>query len=378
MTQPIYFDRLPQHPQPQPLESFSSYLQRIAEKNGFRRLSDLSHLLAIPISILARVADYTLPSFGILTELSGCSQDRLLAMTFYHVGKKFIYSIFPIPLERFFEGSFGSYLRYCPACLKEAPHYSLLWRFLALAGCDKHQFRLLEQCGHCGGKIPLFTVPARVGICPTCSGKLCECPAEKLSELEIEHTALRTAELAFLVTPHACEDDPGLAKTVGQHWAVLRYEQQRLMKEVADSSGIPRKHLEGIEQGRPRMGAYFQTYLQYADALGVSIQTAFDASCPSSVKKHHSVLQVPTTHSGWVRRDQREAELCIQAQRAIQVCYARGEPVTAEIILRELGLLRSALQYLPAVKSIVDQVSLRFPEQPLPRQTSPWTKASQD
>lgn len=358
MAQPIYFDRLPLHPQPQPLESFSSYLQRLAEENGLRRLSDLSQLFAIPASILARVADYTLPAFGILTERTGCPPERLLATTFYHVGKKFIYTIFPVPLERFFAGSFGIHLRYCPACLKEAPYYSLLWRFLALPGCDKHQFRLLERCGHCGSKIPLFTVPARVGICPTCSGKLCECPAEKLSELEMAQTVLLTADLAFLAMPHACEDDPGLAKAAGQQWAALRHEQQRLMREVAVSLGVPRKHLEGIEQGRPRMGACFQTYLQYADALGVSIQTVFDAALPPSARKHHSVSQIPTTHPGWSRRHQREAELCIQAQRAIQAYQARGKLATAKILMQELGLLRSALQYLPAVKEIIDQVSL--------------------
>lgn len=363
MAQFAYLDRLPLHPQPQPLESFSSYLQRLAEKNGFRRLSDFSHLLAIPVSALAKIADYPLLSFGLVTERTGCPQDRLLATTFYHVSKKFIYSIPPYPHMRFFVGSFGNHLRYCPACLKEAPYYSLLWRFLMLLGCDKHQFRLLEQCGHCGSKIPLFTIPAQVGICPTCSSKLCECPAEKLSEFEIEHNALQTADLAFLVTPSACEDDPGLVKAIGQQLAALRHEQQRLMKEVAVSLGVPRKHLEGIEQDRPGMGAYFLTYLQYADALGVSVQTVFDSAFPQSATMHYHVSHIPITNLGWSRRYQREVELGIQAQRVIQSCQARGVPVTAEIIMRELGLLRSALQYLPAVKALIDQVSLSFPGQ---------------
>src|SRR5579871_1135197 len=150
-----YLDRLPLHPQPEPLESFSSYLLRLTEANEHRRYSDLSHLFSIPTSTFFQIADYPLRSFGVLPKRTGCSLDRLLATTLFHVAKKFRRSTLPLFFARFFAGSLGNFLRYCPACLKEAPYYSLLWRFLALPGCDTHQLRLLEQCGHCGSQIPL-------------------------------------------------------------------------------------------------------------------------------------------------------------------------------------------------------------------------------
>jgi AraC-like DNA-binding protein/DNA-binding XRE family transcriptional regulator len=365
MAQLAYFDRLPLHPQPQSLESFSSYLQRMAEENGLCWPSDLSHLFAIPASTFTRIADYPLLSFGVLAERTGCPLDHLLATTLYPVGKKFSRSTLPNPLVRFFAGSLGSHLRYCPACLGAAkPYYSLLWRFLALPGCNKHRLRLLEQCGHCGNKIPLFGLPARLGICPTCSGKLRECAAEQLTEEEMLLTTHRSADLAFLVAPHACEDEPDLAKTVGQRWTALRHAQQRLIKEIAESLGISRKHLEGIEQGRPSLGPHFQTYLKYADALGVSLQMVFDPATPPVVKKCHVVRQASTTQPGWqIRRQQREVGLYTQAQAAIHALQARGELVTVETISQELGLSRPALQRYPAVQALLDQISLSFPEQ---------------
>ncbi|HLV97697.1 MAG TPA: hypothetical protein VKT82_03375 [Ktedonobacterales bacterium] len=177
-------------------------------------------------------------------------------------------------------------------------------------------------------------------------------------------TTRRSADLAFLVAPHACEDKPDLAKAVGQCWAALRHTRQRLTQEVADSIGISLKHIAGIEQGRPRAGAHFQTYLQYADVLGVPLQRVFDPAFSPIERSHHSIEQVSASQPGWqIRQQRREAELCLQAQAAIEGLQARGALITAGTISQELGLSIPALQRYPAVKAILDQVSLSFPEQ---------------
>ncbi len=83
-----YFDTLPLHPQPQPLESFTSYLTRVAEANGIRRYSQLNPFFGEYHSI-SHFADYPPPSFGMLPVLTSCGETELLRTTFYHVGKKF-------------------------------------------------------------------------------------------------------------------------------------------------------------------------------------------------------------------------------------------------------------------------------------------------
>src|SRR5258708_708111 len=136
-TANYYFDTLPLHPRPQQLESFTSYLIRIAEANGIRRYSQLNPFFGEYRSI-SSFADYPPRSFGMLPVITNCGETELLKTTFYHVGKKFG-KLYDSPwLAKFLSGVVASSLRYCPFCLQEALYYPLPWRFLPLAGCPKH------------------------------------------------------------------------------------------------------------------------------------------------------------------------------------------------------------------------------------------------
>ena len=132
-----YFDTLPVHPQPAYLESLTSYLTRLAEANG---LATIRHLFKLcfptgPVRLSFQTGDFPPASFGGLPTLTQCTEERLLATTFYHLGKKFNRVLQPRPLAQFLSGGIAyRFLRYCPLCVAERGYYSLLWRFLVVEG----------------------------------------------------------------------------------------------------------------------------------------------------------------------------------------------------------------------------------------------------
>ena len=78
------FDVLPVHPAPLPLESYSSYVTRLAEGNGLTRYSDLAARLFPnfhPLKV-RELTDYTPVSFGRLEDESRCSETDLQARPF--------------------------------------------------------------------------------------------------------------------------------------------------------------------------------------------------------------------------------------------------------------------------------------------------------
>ncbi len=115
---------LPVHPQPQWLESLSSYVLRLAEANGLHVTDELAALYGmkgrwkgVRLSL-----DYSSFSFGRLTSIAGCTLATLRGTTFYHLARHFACPVMHIPtLYRFFQGSIASSLRYCPGCLAEPP-----------------------------------------------------------------------------------------------------------------------------------------------------------------------------------------------------------------------------------------------------------------
>src|SRR5712671_1967805 len=86
-----YFDVFPVHPQPEPLESLTSYLMRLAESNGISSMDGLS-AMCFPHQdrrITREIADYPPISFDSLMTVAICSKESLLATTLFHVAAKF-------------------------------------------------------------------------------------------------------------------------------------------------------------------------------------------------------------------------------------------------------------------------------------------------
>jgi hypothetical protein len=359
MATSSYFDSLPLHPLPRRLESFSSFVLRLAEANGIQSVRVLSALLDVSAATLIRLSDYPLLSFGTISTRTSVEQEDLLATTFYHLGKKFGRSTRPSPLARFLRGSLGSHLRYCPACLSEDGHYSLTWRFLMLEGCATHRCRLLEYCGRCGASLPHFGPRLQVGVCPTCREDLSSCSAEQLKEQEVREASLRTSDLAYLLSPQPCEEENGITKTVGQRLAALRGGKQLFAQHVATHLGAPESQIRGIERGGTEQGAPFHIYVQYADYLGVSLRDVFNSTYtppgeqeePSPPTRFITVTNQPQD----LARRQREGELIERLQEAIPQLEALGKPITTRAISQFVGVTRQGLQYYPALKALWEQ-----------------------
>ena len=361
MDTPSYFDSLPLHPQPRRLESFSSLILRLAETNGIQSVRSLSALLGIPTATLTHLSDYPLLSFGTTSTRMCIVQTDLLATTFYHLGKKFGRSTRPSPLARFLKGSLSSHLRYCPVCLSEEGHYSLIWRFLLIDGCSIHNCRLLENCGHCGASLPIFNLRLQVVTCPKCGEDFSSCSAEELSKRDAEEASLRTSGLEYLLHPHFDDEENDIAQKVGQQLSTLRHGKQLFAQHIATHLGTPESHIRRIERGVAGQGAPFHLYVEYADYLGVSLQDVFNGTYSSPGEPEDPLpttrLITVTSQPPELTRRQREDELIERLQEAIPQLEALGKPITTRAISQFVGVTRQGLQYYPALKALWEQTT---------------------
>lgn len=333
-----HFDTLPLHPQPELLESFTSYLTRLAEAN---RIQSIHHLSKLCFSGdegdfgLDR-GDYPYLTFGNLPRVSLCAETKLRAATFYHLGQKFGRLTEAQPLSQFLSGSVIKQLRYCPHCLVERGYYRLTWRFLALSGCPEHGCQLLDRCGHCGQAIPLLAQPLKLGVCPHCGQHLGLCSAEALSPAEWQTARTREDDLAFLLRPQPCErmDSQRLKQQVGEQFA--RWRQLRRMK-VTDAA----EYLEQagaiiyyIERGPAHRGIKFCWYLRYADFLWIELRTIFETSLP--------LRQLPTY----------EEKLVTKVMQVVISLEQQGQPVTQRTVARMIGINPRAFSNHPRLRAL--------------------------
>ncbi|MBE7556675.1 MAG: TniQ family protein [Anaerolineales bacterium] len=84
-NRPDFFDVLPYHPPPEPFESMTGYLTRLAQSNGIksaRAVWAMCFLEGCGERPLPRNADFSLTSWEALPTVTTCSEADLLATTF--------------------------------------------------------------------------------------------------------------------------------------------------------------------------------------------------------------------------------------------------------------------------------------------------------
>ena len=231
--QQYYFDTLPLHPQPECLESLTSYLMRLGEANRLHDVYELARL-CFPnqtFTYVLRLGDYPLSTPGTLSRVAVCPEATLRATTFYHLGTKFGRSSSAHALSVFLAGCIAKYLRYCPKCLDSRSYYSLTWRFLPLCGCPTHSCLLLDVCGHCSHPIRISPFPSKIGICPRCNGDLRACRSEALIPEESQSVRVFSQDLEYLLSPQPWEDTV-LDKSIRLGQEFLRLRLSRGMKAI--------------------------------------------------------------------------------------------------------------------------------------------------
>ena len=415
-TVAYYFDTLPLRPRrPQPLESFTSYLTRVAEANRIRYLSHLKSFID-QYDKMSDLADYPPPSFGMLPTLTRWSESELLKTTFFHVGKKFGRQHHSRLLSTFLIGLIAPSLRFCPFCLQDALYYSLPWRFLPLGGCPKHACGLLETCGHCSRRIPIFSSPLRIGICPACNKDLRLCSAPSLTEARLQEVAMTFREIEFLLSPCSWETtEPVFPEKLGMEYWLIRQAKHLKLVDVAKQTGLTRHTLQAIEYGQANAaGASLRWYLEYAHYLGVSLNTIFTAmlqreagdrqvrmlrlkrffleeevlehvqevvGCmrttgttltlkaisaatgisPEGLKKHRRVRDFIKAVLDGDHKDaekpepESEEDLLVKAQQAVKELAESGEPITHKSVSLRLGIRPWTVSLYPTLKRFIQQ-----------------------
>lgn len=330
----IWFDMLAIHPHPEPLESFTSYLIRLAQSNNLRSISALS---AITFPKLKRKSTWTdLPrsTYGVLPAITGCTIEQLHATTFYHLLRKFQRSTMPATAKVFLLYSLSSTLRYCPICVAESGFYKLSWRFNHLIGCEQHGIYLLDDCGHCGSSIPLMPTPLRIGFCPTCSGDLRNCSTHLLSNEDQQHIEDITGDLTHLLSPQSWETDPHTLQLIGSALQDFRREYGWSQVDAASNLGVSVRILQAMEGSKSRSyGEKFATYLSYFRLLGKTYLEVYTRACQ------------PENNEGqqWLER----------VENAIVMLKDQGKPLSQQGVCRLLSCTPPTLQRYPEIRVIL-------------------------
>lgn len=354
-----YFDTLPLHPPPEPLESLVSYLIRLAEENGIKQTGGLDALTGQKASTTIREwSDYP-RAFETLQKLTLRSEDVLLRTTFYHLGRKFGRSSEGwYDLQGFLSGSVNTHsLRYCPMCLSERPYYPLTWRFVAVQGCHLHACQILEKCGHCGSTVSGYANRLRMAFCPRCNGDLRTCPTEHISTEKHRKAIAQFEDLEFLLSPQAWEEyHDAFPEMIGQVMARLRREKGLTLESTCHQSRISLASLGVLERGPSlsKKGVSFQGYLAYAAFLGVTLREIFDVALRSELN-HNSPAKLKS------KILYSEDELVETARHAIEGLRASGKPLTRTNIVKGMGipyqsLTKAANLQSPRVRELLRQI----------------------
>jgi transcriptional regulator with XRE-family HTH domain len=360
-----HFTALPFHEPPRHLESFTGYLSWIACSNEMSDIVEIANIF-YPKQVNSiqggGLTDFPPLSTKTLCASLACSEQRLLATTFYFLAPRFGRDTGPQTLGKFLSGSLSSSLRYCPPCIREKGHYSLLWRFTDLAGCGVHGCRLLDACHNpeCGLAIPFWsTSPSEV--CPSCRCSLADAPVQPLTHVESESVRKLASSLKFLLAPPRGslqrsldkESSLAVARQVGNRLRSARERRGWTRKQVAALTGLASYQVKGAEAGKiHQQGASFQTYLRFAQCLDMPlvalvaehIWNQWSARPPGSPK----LFEASTEE---YKEETHEGRLVSKVEMAILKLQQSGSPVTQQAVCAQMGLSRKHLMKFKTAKA---------------------------
>jgi len=355
----MWFDALALHPPPEPLESLTGYLVRLAELNAIRTKSALS---AVAFPHLQRKANWTdLPriSYGAVPDATNCTDAQLHATTFYHLLRKFQRSVYPGPAKIFLADVLATDLRYCPLCLRETNYYRLSWHFTHLMGCPQHNVHLLDRCGHCDAPVPLVPSPLRIGICPTCGGDLRDCETGAVNHGERSLLRRVSDDLTFLLTPQPWETVSVPIQTFGPTLAQTRRNRGWTPQGFANHLGMSSEAFQAIEGRRSvGRGETFKHYLDYLAVLGLSFRNEFTQAQDDETD----------TEARWMER----------VKWAVAALEREEKPLTQQAICDLLQCKPKTLKPYSGVQSLLRDLGIRKPKRQSARRSSPKRSAEFD
>lgn len=349
--QPDYFEVLPIHPRPQPLESMTSYLTRLAEANGIPNICRLQPIIFPDrkSDSLREMKDLSPRSLDALLVAASCTEADLLATTFYHFIRKFERPTHSTTVTSFLFGHLTPKLRYCPLCLQTTiPYYRLPWRFTMLVGCPQHGCLLLDRCSYCATDIPFLTVSLKMNQCPRCGIALSAGQVAPMDHFQEQQARQRYRDLVFLLSP---TNEPEI-RSFGPRLAYWRKTKRLTAKTIATDLNIQLRTALSLERRiSKRGGIKFEHYLAYVDYLELTFEELFNTILTPEEEEYHQCL------SPEQRFDRQETRLLNQVQRVVDNIQEEGERLSQEKVSRAMGTHRSSLKNYPKLKAALIQIS---------------------
>lgn len=146
------FQRLLKTPKPKSEESFTGYLLRLAEENGYDSPTWIMNLIEPSRDCIIPRYSFTSASsntFQLLTQLIGCASSELAPIIYEPIGKRTdsSYLFFGNPVHR-------SFIRpqkpkICPECLRDEVYCRRVWEYVLITVCPIHRCMLIEECPRC-------------------------------------------------------------------------------------------------------------------------------------------------------------------------------------------------------------------------------------
>ncbi len=231
-------------------------------------------------------------------------------------------------------------------------HYSLVWRFLSLKGCWVHNCHLLEKCGHCGTKIPIFAYPFKVGFCPTCKKDLRTCVSSSLSLKVRKGTLSLYQDLEFLLTQQPVESmERTIRQDIGQEFTYMRQSKNLTVRQMSQQVGISTECLITLENGKDRADRVtsFQWYYKYAGFFGVTIRDLFQRIVqPEAVEKRDQLLK-----KKWILD---EDEIIKRIHEVLRRIIESEEQVTLKAISEAIHVSLRRLYKYPRIKTLLEEI----------------------
>lgn len=177
------------------------FMNRIKTSNThYVQRADLGLLDYIPTSLI---------DIGQIAELTGCSIDELLDMTFCNVLKTFGVNQ-DEEHARFMSGIVQNKYRFCPKCLRNRAYHRLLWKLSHIAVCPIHEISLMERCHACQKAIK-FKEMVDLDGCPHCGYRLSNTPSQPVEFDLLQQKWIHQAWETMIKTCDLRFDPPGVA-----------------------------------------------------------------------------------------------------------------------------------------------------------------------
>lgn len=365
------FNTLPAHPCPEPMESLTSYLLRVAEANGIRSINDLLITFFPKRHVYKHklFTDYCPPSLEYLSQATVCTEEQLIGTTLYYFSKKFGLKNTASALGSFLSLSLSPNLRYCPQCLatQSFRYYSLLWRFNILSGCIIHGNRLADVCGHCHKPIPWSKLRPPLDICSLCHENLSKSPLEPMTSREWLAAYGCHFDLEFLLGAENLSLDPPLG--MEHHHRMAQISQRRSsmtlwLRRVRKEIELPMNY----QQSHTRT---FTLFCTYAEMLDISLRDLWKQITNEPLP--NPIIPAPDLENHWyllrsLERQQTsqtvetqpvvqgELEIVERVKLAKELLQSKGQPVTLDSIAVIVQISPKHLRQYPAVKAILYDV----------------------